>query len=181
MKMSEQAIETNINELIGAIQLTLEAKKHLPTLILIYSAIDVLAWLNRPHANLDVTRNDFILWVDQFMLPGSSLRCSATDLYSARCGVVHSYQAESNLTRKGKAKQVWYAWGEGNATRLMTRIQQAQLEKKVVAVQIEVLFDTLKEGFSRFLKALETNPAHAKVVYERGTNKFFSNIPHDSI
>jgi hypothetical protein len=178
--MSKQAIETHINQLIGAIQLTLDAKKHLPALILIYSAIDVLAWLNRPYSNLDVTRDDFILWVDQFMLPGSSLRCSATDLYSARCGVVHSYQAESNLARKGKAKQLWYAWGKGNANRLMTRIQQARLEKKAVAVQIEVLFETLKEGFSRFLKALETNPSHAKVVDQRA-NKFFSNIPHDSI
>jgi len=55
-QMSKQVIENNINEIIDTIQLTLNVKKHLPTLILIFSAIDVLAWLNLPHANADVTR-----------------------------------------------------------------------------------------------------------------------------
>jgi hypothetical protein len=179
--MSKQAIENNINEIIAAIQLCLNAKKHLPTLILIFSTIDVLAWLNRPNANPDVTGKDFISWVDQFMLPGSGLHCSATDLYSARCGIVHSYQAESKLTREGKAKQLWYAWGKADATRLMTRINQTHLDKIAIAVQVELLFDALKKGFAGFLKALEPNPTHATLVYERAAKKFFGFIPYDSI
>ena len=179
--MSKQTIENNFNELAEAIQLILSAKKHLPALILIYSAIDLLAWLNRPQSHPDVVKSDFISWVDQFMLPQSGLLCSAIDLYSARCGIVHSYQAESKLTRENKVKQIWYAWGKGDANRLMNRIDQAKRNEIAVAVQVEGLLDALKKGFNNFLEALEANPSHATLVYERAAKKLFSNIRHELV
>src|SRR5256886_4727823 len=34
--------------------------------------------------------------------------CSATDLYGARCGLVHSSTGESRLHRQGRARKVFY-------------------------------------------------------------------------
>jgi len=77
--------------------------------------------------------------------------------------------------------QIWYAWGEGDATKLMTMIHRASLEKKAVAVQVEKLIEALVNGFSRFLAHLDANPDHAKIVYERACKKLFSNIPYELI
>jgi hypothetical protein len=179
--MNKSNLQNHLNRLTVAIQLTLDAKKHLPTLILTYSAIDILAWLNRPASHPDVVKSDFTSWIDLYLLPDSNLSCSSLDLYAARCGIVHSYQAESKLSREGKAKQIWYAWGKGNATRLMDRIKQAKKDNIAVAVQVEDLFSSLKRGILSFLASLDANPSHSKLVYERASKKFFTNIPYELI
>lgn len=179
--MSKTIIERHFKELEEAIQLTLDAKKQLPTLILIYSSIDILAWLNRPSTHPDVVRSDFISWVDNYLLPDSNLHCSSIDLYAARCGIIHSYAAESKLSREGKAKQIWYTWGKGEVKRLESRIKQAKLDNIAVAVQIEELFNALKSGLVRFITSLDADPNHAKSVYERAHRKLFTNIPHNLI
>lgn len=176
--MSKSIIKRHLSELMSVIKYTLDSKKHLPTLILIYSTIDILSWLNRPASKPDVTKSDFISWVDQYLLPGSTLMCSSIDLYAARCGIVHSYQAESKLSREGKAKQIWYAWGEADVTRLMTKIHQAKLNGIAVAVHIEELFKALGQGISNFLSSLDAVPSHAKIVCERAEKKYFSDIHH---
>ena len=102
--MSKKIIEKHFNDLVSAIQLTFDSKKQLPTLILLYSTIDILAWLNKPSTHPDVAKSDFISWVDRFFLQGTNLQCSSVELYAARCGIVHSYTAESKLSREGKAK-----------------------------------------------------------------------------
>jgi hypothetical protein len=62
-------------------------------LIIVYSAVDTLAWLGCDEKKRDVDRESFITWVDRFMLPNSALQCNATDLYAARCGLVHNHAA----------------------------------------------------------------------------------------
>src|SRR5262245_54852320 len=79
-------------------------------LIVLYSAIDTMAWVGLKEG--DVTRTDFKMWVDRYLLPGTPLRCNSDDLYSARCSLLHSHAAESSSTRKGKARQTWY-YGKG--------------------------------------------------------------------
>ena len=63
----------------------------------------------------------------------------------------------------------------------MNRIDQAKRNKIAVAVQVEGLLDTLKKGFNNFLEALEANPSHATLVYERAAKKLFSNIRHELV
>jgi hypothetical protein len=177
--MSKDILQKHLDELTGAIRLTLKAKKHIPTLILIYSAIDILAWLNRPLKQKDVERRDFISWVDQYLLRESKLLCSSMDLYAARCAIVHSYQAESKLSREGKAKQIWYAWGQADVDRLRERIQKAKLNQIAVAVHVEDLVEALEHGIYKFITWIDSNHNEAKKVYSRVKTQLFANIPHD--
>jgi hypothetical protein len=170
-------VEKNFREFEEAIGLILNARKQVPALILIYSSIDFLAWLNRPSTHPDVVRSDFISWVDRYLLPNSQIRCSSQDLYAARCGVLHSYSAESKLSREGRAKQIWYAWGRAEVKRLQKRIKQTRLDSKAVAVHIEDLFNALRSGFVNFMTCLDADPDHANLVYERARRNLFTNIP----
>jgi hypothetical protein len=68
------------------IEYAIERGMYMPALVLLYSAIDAAAWLSCKQDKH--TRKEFIEWVDKWVLPLNKLRCTATDLYSARCGIL---------------------------------------------------------------------------------------------
>jgi hypothetical protein len=69
------------------------------SLVLLYSAIDTVAWACKPDG--DTSGSEFCAWVEKYMRPEARLGCTAVDLYAARCAVVHSGRSESRLSRKG--------------------------------------------------------------------------------
>lgn len=78
-------------------------------LILIYSFIDRMAWLNVD----DVSNgNDFKNWVNQYLLPQANFLCTADDLWGARCALLHTGTVVSKDSKNGKARKVQY---HGNA------------------------------------------------------------------
>ena len=120
--------------------LVVAAKLRTQALILIYCTIDILAWLTRPTSQPDVQRKDFISWVEKYILPNTSLTCNAIDLYAARCALVHSYISESKLSREGKAKQIFYVWGNADEEHLQKLID-AEGSYNAVSIHIDKLYD----------------------------------------
>lgn len=147
----------------------------LPTLILIYSIIDTLGWVNRPAAKDSSDRHDFMAWVNDFLLPASGISATAEDLYAARCGVVHSHSFESTMSRMGKARRILYSYGRADH-RILEQLA-ANHAATDVALKIETLIAALDAGFAKFKAALATNPAHAQLVDERAAKKFFAFVP----
>ena len=74
--------------------------------ILILSGIDAMAYVGMPAGQEDVTRNDFITWVERYIKFSCSEQLSGWDLYGARCAMLHSYGTASDLSRKGKCRQM---------------------------------------------------------------------------
>jgi len=56
------------------------------TLLLIYAAIDAMAFLNMPANQSDVTRKDFIDWAERYLKFPCKIQLKGSDLYGARCG-----------------------------------------------------------------------------------------------
>lgn len=109
----------------------------LSCLTLLYSAIDVLASLEKlPNEG---TQSAFVRWVDRYMLPNAAFQFSSRDLYAARCGIVHAFSAESNLSRMGRAKKIVYAWGTANVDTLRQAGQA--LGRTEVSVHVRDLID----------------------------------------
>src|SRR4051812_2144145 len=108
--MSAQALAQNMMTLGAGIEACLEKKLQLPTLVLLYTAIDVAAWLSNDDPTARVGKR-FMAWVDQYLLKAKPLPCTSADLYAARCGVVHTLTADSDLSDQGKARRICYAWG----------------------------------------------------------------------
>jgi len=97
-----------IRQLKDSIEDCVSKGRVLSCLTLLYSAIDIFASLERqPNKG---TRGSFVRWVDTYMLPNSALQFSSIDLYAARCGIVHAFSAESDLSRSGKARKIVYGW-----------------------------------------------------------------------
>lgn len=91
--MSEQALYKDLVLVGSGIEACIEKNLTLPSLILIYSAIDTAGWLDSDER--DATRRSFTDWVDRYLLSVRPLRCSSMDLYAARCGVFHTLTADS--------------------------------------------------------------------------------------
>jgi hypothetical protein len=171
--MSKETFEKNIEELITTINFCLNKKWNLPSLILIYSGIDIMAWLNLPSNREKNTNKDFIEWTTKYLLYNSKLKCSADDLYGARCSLVHTYTAESSSSQRGNVKEIYYAWGDRSSNELQKRIDNTG--RPVIVIHIRELFNSFVNGVDLFQKDLCNNTKKAKLVYKR-TNKFFINI-----
>jgi hypothetical protein len=94
----------HIVDLIESIEDCFAKQRKLPCLTLLYAGIDVIATIECGPGK--GTGADFVRWVDQYMLNTRELQCSAMDLYGARCGTLHTFISDSNLSRKGKARKV---------------------------------------------------------------------------
>jgi hypothetical protein len=123
----------------------LDQRYILPALALLYTGIDIAASLER--LGHESTKKSFIRWCDCYLLKQRTLSCTSADLYSARCGILHAHSAESDLTRAGKAKKVFYAWGTGTTASLDAI---AKFSNRSDAVNIHV--SDLREAFAMALK-----------------------------
>jgi hypothetical protein len=162
-----------LQQLIIAIDLCFENRLIAPTLALLYSGIDTMAWLGLPDNQEDVRREDFIRWTDCYLLPDSGIGCSALDLYSSRCGIVHSMTGESRVIRRGDARRVFYAWGNHRADDLQQILDR--IGQPILAVQVDTLVRAFRIAVDRFVWASEQDTDLNRRVGLR-LDKIFMNI-----
>jgi len=170
-RMKSDEIQRRVAQLFAAIEICRDKKLILPALILVYSTIDIMAWLNRDEQHEDVKRSDFLLWVETFLLPNTDLACTSLDLYGARCSLLHSYSAASRLSRKGEASQLFYAWGDADEEELQKLIDRDNT-RDAKAVHVEKLISALKVAVQRFLATM----SHTELIQLR-VEKFFTDMP----
>jgi hypothetical protein len=176
--MAKDLFESNTLELIKAIDYCFKDNVNLPGLILFFSAIDILAWLSRDPHDSDATRNDFIRWVNEFMLPGTGLACTAEELYSARCNIIHSYAPEWGTgvnRREREVKKIIYAWGNARTEGLEKQVTKQSEKDKTVLLYTDELVNSLKMAIERFSASFPFNRALSELVYERSA-KYFNII-----
>ena len=166
-------LQSNVLNHLAAIDLCLANHLRMPALVLIYSGIDILAALARPIASADVTRDDFVHWCQMYLIPTGFNQCSPIDLYAARCAVVHTYSSESALSRKGKAREVIYAWGNRQTHPLQSVIDRVGIANLVV-IHIDELAASVRLAAARFFEAARADPSQWPVVVAR-SEKFFQD------
>lgn len=173
--MSSEALFKNILNIFKAIEFCIENKYFLPSLTLLYSGIDFMAWLDRPKSKPDVQGSDFIGWVEKYLLSDSGISCNGADLYSARCAIIHSYTAESKKTREGKAQKVYYCWGEAKVEDLQELIN-FKGNSSTVALHIEELFKSFRKAYASFAKEIIKDYKKMMIIIQR-SDKILANLP----
>ena len=169
--MNKSELDQHLQEVISSIDLCFKERKIAPTLILLYSTIDIMAWLDRDINHDDVKRSDFLSWVDTYISSASSQHYQAIDLYAARCSLLHSYTSQSKLSRDGDATELFYAWGTGDENKLQQWIDQANIPN-AKSIKLDLLISDLKSAINDYL----LDKGNDQIVLNRA-GKFFSNIP----
>ncbi len=178
--MSRKSYKENINQLLDTIDSVIREGAILPGLILIYSGIDIMAWLNRDNTNQGNQRSYFKNWVNNYLLPDSGLNCNADDLYAARCAILHTYTSESDLSKDGKARKIFYACGPTDGDKLQQYINISSESGKTIVLHVDTLNNAFKNAFKYFNRALNKNQSLSKLVSKR-SDKYLVSIPSEII
>ncbi|CAG0969814.1 hypothetical protein GPROT1_01479 [Gammaproteobacteria bacterium] len=127
-----------------------------------YCGIDALAFLNMPPEAERVRADDFITWVDRYLVFRDGLKISGIELYAARCAMVHTYTVEAILHRTGKVQRKI-----GYMDEALPEIQGAADVRSLVLVSVRGLVDAFGAGVQAFLKELAKDDARRKTAANR--------------
>jgi len=174
--MSNKALFESATRHVKAIDLCMANKFRMPALILVYSGIDIFSSLDRPSNKEEGTREDFKSWCDRYLLPNANLPCSSTDIYAARCGVVHTSSSESRLSRKQQASEIIYSWGTQGPEPLQSTLKNLGYSTHVI--HIESLVDAFKKAVSAFIEDVGNDPERIRLVLSRAA-KMFKDQPKE--
>jgi hypothetical protein len=163
---------------MAGIELLIDRKLLQPALVIIYSTMDAAAWLDVQGPG-DVTRRDFVNWVERYALPGSELPCTGLELYGARCGLLHSLTAVSKLSREGRIRTLGYAWGTASPKDLDETARFLR-RTDIVGVHIGDLRTALKIGLQSFMNDAAREPSRWANVLERA-RYLFSHLPRQAM
>ena len=133
--------------------------------ILILSGIDAMAYIAMPAKQDDVTRRDFVRWVEQYIKLPCSEQLTGLDLYGARCAMLHNYGVASDLSRKGKCRQVGYMDKSVPEVRFNPNVS-----KDLVLVSVPALADAFFSGVDKFLVDLFADRNKAPIAELRLKN-----------
>lgn len=159
----DEYIEKEMNYLIRryvgqtkrGIQLCVSESLVVPALGLLYSGIDVLGYLGS--SQMSATRKTFIDWSTQYLAGFLGAKgLSGTDLYSARCGVLHTGQAPSDMVASGKARELWYRFRGESHINLLTNTPQP-----AVLIDLEELVSEFESAMDNFVSDLGNKPTLA--------------------
>jgi hypothetical protein len=141
-------LEKHMVDLHDAILDCHRQERWMPCLVLLYSGIDIVASLE-PSTGGGV-RERFENWVDKYLLAGRSFACTATDLYGARCAVVHTFTPDSDLSSRGKARVVGYAFGPAEVRDLDDATAMAGHSQIQVNIHVRDLIHAFFNGFADY-------------------------------
>jgi hypothetical protein len=173
IRVSVETLVANLEGLQKAAAHLVEQKQTLPALVLIYSGMDIVAGLERQVG--EGTKAAFVRWCDNYLLKAQSLACSALELYGARCGILHTYSPDSDLSKAGKVRRVFYAWG--TATTESLNVSAAHLKKvDVVGLHLDDLLAAFEAGIVKWFDDVIKDPER-KAKVETGAGMWFVNLP----
>jgi hypothetical protein len=134
------------------IRLLLEHGHFAAALVLTYSGIDTMSFLNMASERTDVMRSDFIAWCDKYVVPALGHGITGRDLYAARCSVLHG-GAHSRLARGGECRPIKHlieVWEPGDHT-----------------VTVHGFIDAVLTGMNQFAGECEANTERHQIVAAR--------------
>lgn len=131
-------------------------------LILIYSGIDTMAFLDMPENQPKVTRLDFIRWAERYIRFPCKEQLTGADLYGARCAMVHQYGIDSDMSRGGECRRIGYM------DKGVPEIKfNPEIAKDLVVVSVEALKKAFSDGVDQFLVQAFADRAKASIVEKR--------------
>jgi hypothetical protein len=141
------------NGIKAPIRMLVERRHCAAALVLTYSAIDTMAYLNMPENKTDVMRSDFITWAETYVVGTFGRQITGRDLYATRCSVLHG-GAQSRLSRGGECRLVSHATGRPS-------------QPDAFHASVQHLIDAVLAGIDRFLSEASANLERAETINAR--------------
>lgn len=165
----------HMRNLHGAIGDCLARGQHFAALILLYAGVDIIASIELKKGNNKIS---FMHWADAYLIPAGSLDCTSLELYSARCGILHTMTAESDLSRSGQARAIYYSWGDADPQQLNAAIEMSEAKGTAVVLNVEHLSDSFMAAVINWAKEVRMDAARLERIEAKAV-KWFVNMQTD--
>lgn len=175
--MTQQNFHTSYIQLLQAIEHCEKNNLVVPTLVMVYSAIDSVSWL--ASGDSKESGKAFKRWVTDWMLNDPKIKCTAEELYAARCGLVHTLTPTSSTTSKG-VRKIAYSWGSGENDDLERLIKISASEETVTSVHLSDLIQAFRTGVADCLDQIYNDPER-KRAFDKKCSEHFATIPHSKV
>jgi hypothetical protein len=162
---SDPIINSINNGIKRGIQVAFDNKCFGSTVILLYSGIDVMAYINMPAKQEDVTRNDFIDWSDKYIKFSCKEQLTGKDLYGARCAMLHNYSVFSRMSRNSECRTIGYMDHS-----IPEVIFNPSVSNSLVLVSIKALVEAFSNGIDKYLVDLFSDNNKKVLAEERLKN-----------
>lgn len=102
-----------VHGICGEIKKVHDAGAMSATVIMIYVAIDTMAFLSMPKTKTRNNRAEFIQWINKYLKTdvSQSYQYRGKDIWAARCAKLHSYSSYSEYAKRNKCKLYGYIDG----------------------------------------------------------------------
>ena len=136
--------------------------------LLTYCAMDAMAFLSLPEGRQKVKGPDFKGWVEKYMKTDSAqpYQYNADDLFGARCGIVHTYTAESDMSRENKCRKLVYK------PHSLSHSYDPSKHSDTVVLGMDLFIRDFYDAVCRFLLDIEKDPNLKKCVEQRLPHMF---------
>jgi hypothetical protein len=156
---------------LRAIQLLLKDQLYDHCLLLIYSSIDVFGLLDAEDNVTSTNRSTFKSWARKYMKL-EKLNITDTDIYSARCSVLHTHTTQSDLSNRGNAKELIYLFGHKESSNIQKIKEDPRIGDTHQYVFFDELVKSLSSGMAEFMESIDqANP----VLIQRTKNLLRAN------
>lgn len=108
------------------------------------------------------------------MVSNGILPCTALELYAVRCGILHTFTAESDLSRSGSSPKLAYAWGTAKSGDLQTAARLLNRDD-LVAVHVEDLVQLFRHGVADYLDEVSQDPAR-EATLQKQVSLWFTHL-----
>lgn len=155
----EQMIEGFVTATMKALGLLTYADLPSHALVVLYSSIDTVGLLDAPPEQVSASGASFKNWVKTYMLGDPAIEFNEVDLWGARCAVLHTFTAESDLSRAGQARQLQYFGGDENSPEMQAFIKFTKAHENGAHLPVHVaqLHKAFGDGLTKFAPVLARN------------------------
>lgn len=153
-------ITKNMAHMVAASRRCLDERQIMPCLTLLYAGMDVMASLEAaPGEKVNVY---FKRWVEKYLLPQTTWKCTSIDLYGARCAVVHTFTPDSDLSKAGKAKVIYYAHSGADVSKLEE--VSDDFSRNAECLEVGEMITSFCNAILEYMVEVEGDPARKTVV-----------------
>ncbi|MDE1892380.1 MAG: hypothetical protein KGI13_07785 [Betaproteobacteria bacterium] len=157
------------NPLSPIIKLTDEIKKCQDagaisaTVIMVYVAIDSMAFLSMPEWRTKQNQNDFIAWVNMYLKasPESVYQYDGRDVYGARCAILHSYSIDAYYHQQNSEVKM-FAYHDGGRHEY-----NAEIDNRLIVIGVNSLVNDFGVALVKFIQAINTDVSLRQRVANR--------------
>ena len=165
--MSAYNLYSNIlvKGLFGEIIKVREANALSATIIMIYVAIDTMAFLSMPLTKKKNGNVEFIEWVNKYLKTETSqpYQYDGKDMWGARCAKLHSYASESEYAKDHNCKLYGYVNG-------MNYFYNPEESEQLVLIGVHRLVSDFGDALISFLRDAAKN-ANLKTTLDQRLEK----------